>query len=487
MKTLQPHQQNALKFLCSRKRSNLFNDPGTGKTGIVVKYIECLRKNNADAFPILLLAPLKVIQYNWLDVFPEWTDIKFKTIFLHDDSFDLYDNQDIVFCNFEGVKKLDTHPKTKDVIFKTTIIDESSFIRNMRCWIRETKKSRTICFGGRKLLAAVGKRCLKSTRHINMTGSLAPNGYENLWASQFLIDQGKTLETSFGSFQEKYFQPIPSKSRFVKWKIIDGKEDIILDKIKSSSFVVRTEDCLETYGEEVIPYYVELDKNSLEKHKEMFKNMVVSLSNKLPNFKSGKLNLNSETIVLSDEIIKAGSIAGAITKCLQIASGHIYTEDKKAIFLHDCKLDVLSKMVEESNTPILAVYKFISDRDRILEKIKGAEAFTNDFDETFQDRWDKGEIPLLVVNARSAGFGLSLHKPCHKIVFYTPEYDYDSVYQMIQRVGIARQAWIKSQKKVEIYFLLAKKTLDIAVFNTFLRKQDTQEEIKKRLSLAKEA
>jgi len=96
-------------------------------------------------------------------------------------------------------------------------------------------------------------------------------------------------------------------------------------------------------------------------------------------------------------------------KCLQIASGAIYTDAKGAYeVLHDEKLEILESIVEEAGgMPVLVAYQFTSDKERILKAFSQAQVL--DADPATVDKWNEGNIPILLVHPKSAGHGLNLH------------------------------------------------------------------------------
>jgi hypothetical protein len=79
----------------------------------------------------------------------------------------------------------------------------------------------------------------------------------------------------------------------------------------------------------------------------------------------------------ADGEIVAGSAAALTNKLLQFANGAIYDQDGQVHHIHDIKLDALEEMLEEAGgDPVLLLYAYKHDRDRIRERITCRELDT---------------------------------------------------------------------------------------------------------------
>ena len=108
---------------------------------------------------------------------------------------------------------------------------------------------------------------------------------------------------------------------------------------------------------------------------------------------------------IKDEEIDAANAAVLSGKLLQMANGCIYDEDKKALKIHDRKLDALEDLIESANgKPLLVAYWFQHDLARIKERFPVREIKTS---KDIED-WNQGKIPLAVIHPASAGHGLNL-------------------------------------------------------------------------------
>ncbi|MFX5287183.1 ATP-dependent helicase, partial [Acinetobacter baumannii] len=67
--------------------------------------------------------------------------------------------------------------------------------------------------------------------------------------------------------------------------------------------------------------------------------------------------------------VEAFNAASKIMKCLQIASGSIYTDENGTWHpIHDLKIQALESVIEEAaGMPVLVAYHFKSDLERLLK------------------------------------------------------------------------------------------------------------------------
>lgn len=102
------------------------------------------------------------------------------------------------------------------------------------------------------------------------------------------------------------------------------------------------------------------------------------------------------------DVVNAAALSN---KLLQMASGSIYDENKKAHHIHDRKLYSLEDLIEGANgKPVLIAYWYKSDLERIKERF--------DVREIKESRdildWNSGKIKIAIIHPASAGHGLNL-------------------------------------------------------------------------------
>lgn len=103
-----------------------------------------------------------------------------------------------------------------------------------------------------------------------------------------------------------------------------------------------------------------------------------------------------------------------------MANGAVYNEDKKVIPLHDRKLDALEDLIEAANgKPVLVAYWFKHDLDRITERLHKLHIpFARADKSDSIERWNRGELPVMLIHPASAGHGLNLQSGGCTLVWY---------------------------------------------------------------------
>ncbi|MCR3282441.1 ATP-dependent helicase, partial [Salmonella enterica subsp. enterica serovar Mbandaka] len=193
--------------------------------------------------------------------------------------------------------------------------------------------------------------------------------------------------------------------------------------------------------------------------------------------------------------VEAANAAARTQKCLQIASGAVYTtgEDGEASRdwepVHNAKLDALESIYEELNgAPLLVAYQYQHDRARILKKFPDAVALAKGQKGNRQiEAWNHGEIPMLLVHPASAGHGLNLQDGgCH-LAFYSMTWNYEHYAQVIERIGPVRQMQAGHPRPVFVYQIQAEGTLDQVVQARLEGKADVQDLLMEYCKVKKES
>lgn len=316
-----------------------------------------------------------------------------------------------------------------------------------------------------KALARVRREEGLITRMHLLTATPAAETYEHLFGQIYLLDLGKRLGKGITRFRDNYFN-YNKYSR--KYKLREGCEELILDKIKDLCLVMKAEDYLDVDKPTIAPCLVKLSDEQLELYKTMEEKFFVTLPD------------GTE--------IEAETAAALSSKLLQMASGVLYetkmlgdwdTEDMKKVtkvhHLHDHKIEMLRQIVEESNgEPILVGYHFKSSLHRLMKAFPKATAM--DREGKCLKAWNARKIPMLFIHPQSGGHGLNMQKGGHNLVFFDLPWSLELYLQLIGR--LARQG---QTNHVVVRLLLAAGTLDEFVFKSLSLKEDAQENLFKLL------
>ena len=450
MSTFQPrpYQGLIIDHIHMHDRCAVWAGMGMGKT---VSTLTAVKKfiDEGDG-PVLVIAPLRVAQSTWPDECAKWEHLRSIRVSVMTGSpakrmKALKAKADIYCTNFESIEWL--VEKAKPWPFKTIVVDESTRLKSYR--------SRS----GGKRAQALASVAFEAKHFIELTGTPAPNGLIDLWGQMFFLDKGQRLCKTLSAYQQAYFYPVRvgGEAFMVKWLPRMGSEAAIKAKCEDLAIAVNAEDWFDIEQPIVTDLVVTMPDKARSAYDQMQREFIATLA-------------SAEV-----EAVNAVSVLG---KCLQLASGAIYTSDDRVAYevTHSAKIDALRSIVEEAGgAPILVAYAFKHEADRILKEFKGARFLDKD-PKTIRD-WNEGRIPLLVAHPASCGHGLNLQDGGNILVFFGLGFNYEHYAQMCERIGPTRQAQAGHPRPVFIYRIVSRSTVDNAVLGALEKKKDTLEYI----------
>jgi len=232
------------------------------------------------------------------------------------------------------------------------------------------------------------------------------------------------------------------------WKLKQGADEIIKNKIEDICFSLKAEDYLQLPSCTSLYHKIELDKNVRAKYEQLRKDMVADI---------GKERITAPT---------AAALAG---KLLQFTSGAIYAEDGEAQEVHRAKLERLESIMEESSSPTLVFYHFKHSLQRLRLLFPQAVVLDDDNIEA----WRNGKIRMLFAHPQSGGIGLNLQ--CNvgdtaQTVWFDLPWSSENYIQANAR--IYRQG---QEKPVIIHHLIVSNSLDEHVVKVLEGKINLQE------------
>lgn len=300
---------------------------------------------------------------------------------------------------------------------------------------------------------ALKKKLPLMNRFVGLTGTPSPNSMMDLWAQVYLIDRGERLETSFSRFRERYFKPTHQVSEHVfNWELRHGSEEIIYKQIDDVCISMKASDYLDMPERVDTVQSVELSSKERKLYDELERDYI----------------LESE----DDGDIVAQSGASLSQKLLQLSNGAVYTEEQDIRHVHDQKLDKLEAIVEEAQgQPILLFYNFKHDKERILRRFKQAVVLGSD---DYKNKWDKGNLEILLAHPASAGHGLNLQQGGHIIVWFGLTWSLELYQQANAR--LYRQG---QDHTTIIHHIMTENTIDQRVYRALQNKELTQDELMK--------
>jgi len=411
---------------------------GLGKTATTLTSVSDL----LDSFVIkktLVIAPLRVCNSVWQQEAIKWEHLKYLVMSLCTGSAaqrkaGLSTKSDIYLINRENVVWLvEECKKTRRWPFDCVIVDESSSFKNPSA--KRFKKLKSVL------------------KHINvmvlLTGTPSPNGLLDLWSQMFLVDRGESLGETMNGYKDQHFT---SDYLGYNWTLKAGSDKKIQSSINHQVLSMSAEDYLEVPERIDIYERVRLPVDVMKSYLKFERDLLINL--------------------LTGEVVEAFNAAVLANKLLQYANGALYTDkDGSWAEIHKVKLDALADIIAESPSEnILVAYNFKTDLARLQKRFPSAEVMDKPGKNV--DRWNNGEIKLLLAHPDSCGHGLNLQYGGSMIVWFGLNWNLALDMQLIARIHRQGQT-----RPVRVVRIIAEGTIDERVLSVLADKKCTQNDL----------
>lgn len=436
-----PHdyQTYATNFILDHPVAAVLLDMGLGKSVITLTALYDLCLDSFEIRKVLVVAPLRVARDTWPAELQKWDHLKGLSWAVAVGSETerkaaLQQNTFLHIINRENIQWLVEEsglPFDYDMI----VIDELSSFKSPQA----------------KRFRALLKVRPEVKRIVGLTGTPSSNGLMDLWAEFRLLDLGKRLGRYITNYRNNYFWPDRRNGTIVySYKPLAGAEDAIYRKISDITISMRAEDHLQ------LPERIsnEVTVKLSEKEKRLYDTLKHDLA----------VSLNGMDI----DAVNAAALAG---KLCQMANGAVYGEAGNVIPVHDRKLDALEDLIEQANgKPILIAYWFRHDLVRIEERLRRLRIpfATADKPDSIE-RWNGGELPVMLIHPASAGHGLNLQFGGSTLIWFGLTWSLELYQQTNARL------WRQGQKEtVVIHHIIAGDTIDGKIMKALKEKGKTQ-------------
>jgi SNF2 family DNA or RNA helicase len=392
---------------------------GAGKTAITLTAMQDMLANGVVK-RFLVLAPKRVCTDVWPVEQPKWaSDVPLAVAVgtPKERGAALRSKAQIVVSNYDNIQWLAEQALDFDAI----VFDELTRLKNP---------------SGTRFKALL--KVLEPMRvRWGLTGSFTSNGLEDVFGQCKIVDQS-LLGRSKGAFMQQYFVLI--NKEFGEWAPRVGALAKVMERIKPATYVLEAGE----YADKLPPLHVIEVRCDLDDRKPYEK-------------------MKKDFQALDVTAINAGVVTG---KLQQMASGFVYDTRKTAsdvpgkfivtqtpVWFSSHKFDRLEELLNENqraNTIIAYTYQ-----EELAElKRRYPRAQTLDDKDAIQ-RWNAGQIELLLVHPKSAGHGLNLQFGGCKIVFLSLPWSlelYEQTIGRLHRSGQTHDVWC--------YIMLTNKTVD---------------------------
>ena len=434
---LHNYQKYSVDFIINHPAAALLLDCGCGKTVITLTAINDLMFDRFEVHKVLIIAPLRVARFSWGAEIRKWEHLKNLRYSIvvgteKERRAALQQKADIYIVNRENLPWLIENSKFD---YDMVVVDELSSFKNHQA---------------KRFKAFMKVRPLVK-RIVGLTGTPSSNGLMDLFAEFKLLDMGQRLGRFIGQYRSTYFQPDKMNGMVVySYKQLPGAEERIYGKISDITISMKATDHLQMPELIMSRCEVELSPKERQKYEQLKKDLVLPVG---------------------EEEITAANAAALSGKLCQLANGAIYDDDKKAIQIHDRKIDTLEDIIESMNgRPLLVAYWFKHDYDRIAERLSELKVpFAKlDTDESIE-KWNRGEIPVALIHPASAGHGLNLQSGGSILVWFGITWSLELYQQTVARL------WRQGQKQtVVVQHIITKNTIDENIMAALEKKEHTQ-------------
>ena len=435
-----PYQKFCIDYLIHNHSAGLFLEPGLGKTVITLTALKDLRYNRWEIVRPLIIAPKKVAEATWTTEAKKWDHLRNLRIVpilgsTRQRLEALATPADVYVINRENTQWLVEH-YMNDWCFDCVVLDESSSFKNY-----QSKRFKAL-----KLVRS------RIKRFIELTGTPASNGLEDLWAQIYLLDGGARLGNNITAYRDRYFVPgRRNRTTIFNYEPRDGSFDYIKRVISDICISMKSSDYL-TLPEMIfddVP--VILDTKSRKAYEQLEKDLLLKI----------------------DETMITASSAGVLTgKLLQLCNGAVYDSERNVVQIHDCKIDAFMELIERlRGQHALVFFNFRHDLQRLQRALTNfdlrVKVYTNAKDEY---DWNSGEIDVLLAHPASCGYGLNLQLGGHHAIWFGLTWSLEQYEQANKRLHRQGQS-----QPVIIHHLIVQGGMDETVIKALHNKSNMQD------------
>jgi SNF2 family DNA or RNA helicase len=420
---LRDYQELAADFLYGTDRAMVLAPVGAGKTALT---LTAMRDANRDGLVKrwLVVAPKRVATDVWPVELPKWAPTLTIAVAVgtpKQRQAALAAKTDVVVTNYDNLQWL----QEQGAAFDGIVMDELTKLKNP----------------SGKRFKALEKLLTDTNIRWGLTGSFTSNGLEDTFGQCKIVDQA-LLGRSKGAFMQRYF--ILLNPEYGQWVPRAGALGDVMKQIKPATFLLEPGD----YKDKLPPLHV----------------VPMSCTMPMDEYNTMKRDF---VVDFPDAQAVAANAAVVTGKLQQMASGFVYdstsvadptkpgkfTTTKRAIWMSGHKFDLLDEILQENQRAnTIVVYNYQEELSELLRRYP--QAVTLDHPNAIE-RWNKGQVELLLIHPKSAGHGLNLQHGGCRMAFVSLPWSLELFEQTVGRLHRGGQP-----HAVWVYLLLTEKTID---------------------------
>lgn len=369
-------QKITAALLTMKRRAYVLSEMGTGKTRAALHAINWLLQEG-EIHSVLVVAPLSTLSQVWdREIYEFFNHLSVGV--LHGTKTRreqiLKRKHDIYVINHDGVKVLEEALIAKKDL-DCIVIDELAVFRNRQA-------DRWKCLN----------RVIKDRKFVwGMTGSPTPKEPTDAWAQCKLLTPER-VTTYMKPFKRKTMRQVST----FRWVPLPEANEVVYDAMQPAVRYKR-DDCIELPPVIYQGRNVGMSKDQDEIYKRLMKQLTIM-------FQQGEVKASNEGVLFS--------------KLLQIASGWVYTKEKKVVVLDNKpRVDALFEVLDEAEAKVIVFVEFIHAakalQDIVAKKGYDCALITGATNKTTRDTifgdFQKTASPrVLVAHPKCMAHGLNL-------------------------------------------------------------------------------
>lgn len=469
---LRDHQKKALDRFAFEKEMALFWEMGTGKTMSAIAWLRAKYNAAACVTSTMIISPVATL-YNWEEEFKLAAPEKVSAEILVP-----YMRTKRTKYTMKERAELITKSGKKIVILNPDALDDAVIVKAFKAF----NPSNVVIDEAHRFKAHNSKRLKKlltitdyAENRAILTGTPILNSYLDLWAPFRILDKGATLTANYTGFRETYFIDKNAgfkgkRHYFPLWQPKPAIDAALTAKIAAKSSRITKEECL--------------DLPDLE-----FQKVVIDLS---PEQRRAYDTMEAELISqVREGICSATNAVSKVTRLLQIASGHLPVEtdemQKEVVHFKDNpRLSVLNDLLEEL-TPhhkVIVWATFAESYPKIREILNAlncnhAELVggTTNRQEEIEKFRDNATCRVMLSNPQAGGVGVGMQAASYSI-YHSRKH---SLGDRLQSLSRNHRGGSEIHPKITAIDLVARETIDEAVLDCLIKKEDFSDSILDRL------
>lgn len=451
---LHPYQREAVEFALTKQTTALLLEQGTGKTYISGGIVERLVNEYRDEFQALIVVPLTNIESTWTAFFRK--NLPHVSVARSVDELVHLPRPRVLLVHYEMMPKLiEQYKKFMRATLRWHLIvyDESQRLK-----ARQSLASRTAA----KLHNAAAFKVI-------LSGTPMDEEPQDLWA-QFRFLNSDALGSRWKDFEDEYFEPINLPDlqgvRRGSWRWHKLMREVGIAKSRRKF----EERMLPQFIERIKPYCLRVTKEDVL---DLPPVTILHADCLLRGEQRRLYEELQEKLVATGMDLTAPLKVTQLSKLQQITGGYVIDDNGETHPVGRAKMRKLRVILRKLDGEKVVIFaRYVAEVHAIMRECQSMKrsvaTIIGETDKASRTRiieqFQKGGLQTIVSQIKTGGVGIDLYAS-NRLIVYSPTYsyiDFDQALARVHRIGQTR--------RVFVYLLRAKNTVDEYVYQSLVRK-----------------